>query len=206
MQKIERLPNSPLKNKSILFLGSSVTFGTSSEGESFADFIAKRNGCMYTKEAVGGTTLVDEGESSYLSRLKKIDKTVDFDLFICQLSTNDATKNKTLGEIDSLDTKTVCGAVNVITSYVRETWCCPVVFYTNCYYESASYKNMVAALREIAEKKNIGIIDLYTDKDFNAITGKERALYMADAVHPTKAGYLLWWTPKMEEYLYSFIS
>ena len=27
---------------------------------------------------------------------------------------------------------------------------------------------------------------------------------MADEIHPTKAGYLEWWTPKMEEFLYQF--
>ena len=31
---------------------------------------------------------------------------------------------------------------------------------------------------------------------------KEYEVYMADPVHPTQAGYLEWWTPKMEEYLY----
>jgi hypothetical protein len=29
---------------------------------------------------------------------------------------------------------------------------------------------------------------------------------MADTIHPTKAGDLEWWTPKMEEYLYEFVS
>ena len=42
------------------------------------------------------------------------------DLFICQLSTNDATRNSPLGEIsesrdlDSFDVKTVCGAIEYI--------------------------------------------------------------------------------------------
>mgnify|MGYP000715422101 CR=1 FL=1 len=34
---------------------------------------------------------------------------------------------------------------------------------------------------------------------------KEYEVYMADPVHPTQAGYLEWWTPKMEEYLYQFL-
>ena len=48
------------------------------------------------KEAVSGTTLVDEDDSSYVSRLKTI-KSDHADLFICQLSTNDAAKNYPLG-------------------------------------------------------------------------------------------------------------
>lgn len=49
-----------LTGKSILFLGSSVTLGTASEGVSFADYIAKRNGCEFLKEAVGSTTLTPQ--------------------------------------------------------------------------------------------------------------------------------------------------
>lgn len=49
-------------------------------------------------KAVSGTTLVDEDKTSYVSRLKKIDED-STDLFICQLSTNDASQNKPLGTI-----------------------------------------------------------------------------------------------------------
>lgn len=54
----------------MIFLGSSVTYGAASQGVSFADFIARRNGCEAIKEAVSGTTLVDNGSDSYVSRLK----------------------------------------------------------------------------------------------------------------------------------------
>ena len=27
----------------------------------------------------------------------------------------------------------------------------------------------------------------------------------ADGIHPTQAGYLNWWTPKMEAYLYDYL-
>lgn len=30
--------------------------------------------------------------------------------------------------------------------------------------------------------------------------------FMADKIHPTQAGYLRWWTPKMEEYLNAFMT
>ncbi len=32
------------------------------------------------------------------------------------------------------------------------------------------------------------------------------AHYMADHIHPMGVGYLLWWTPKMESYLYGFVA
>lgn len=207
VQNVEQLNDSPLEGMNICYLGSSVTYGASSLQESFVEFIAKRNGTTYVKEAISGTTLVTTGAGggSYVSRMKKFDKSAKFDLFVCQLSTNDASQNKPLGSIDSTDTTTVCGAINTIIDYAKETWNCPVIFYTNAYYESESYSAMVAAVKEIATVKEIGVIDLYTDAAFNDITSEQRSLYMADKIHPTKAGYLEWWTPKMEQYIYDYI-
>ena len=80
-----------------------------------------------------------------------------------------------------------------------------MVFYTGSYYESEAYSNMVDILNKIGELYDVGVIDLYTDSEFNNISDEQRALYMVDPIHPTKAGYLEWWTPKMEEYLYQFV-
>lgn len=209
-ERVLPLDGSPLKGKRIAFLGSSVTYGASSLGTSFVEYLAARNGFSYRKEAVSGTTLVDNGENSYPARMKRMDCAEEFDLFVVQLSTNDATKREPLGEIagrnaGNYDTSTVCGAIEYIITYVREAWGCPVVFYTNAYYESENYAAMVAALGQIEAEYGIGVIDLYTDEAFNAITDEQRSLYMADGIHPTKAGYLLWWTPEMEEYLYAFV-
>lgn len=209
LERVEPLADSPLEGLRIGYLGSSVTYGAASLHTSFVEYIAKRNGTEYVKEAVSGTTLVDEGVGSYISRLRKMDTDQHFDLFVCQLSTNDATQNKSLGRISpqgtqEFDTHTVCGAMEYIVNYVADTWNCPVVFYTNAYYESAAYADMVEALAQLGEKYDIGIIDMYTDEAFNDITAEQRDLYMADDIHPTRAGYLLWWTPFMENCLGSF--
>lgn len=207
-ENAERIDCSPLEGKHIIFLGSSVTYGASAKGVSFADYIAARNGCSVTKEAVSGTTLVDAGIDSYISRLKTLDASQPADLFVCQLSTNDATQGKPLGELgpskerDSFDTRTVAGAVEYIISYARETWDCPVVFYTNPKYDSEGYAAMVELLGRIADKWDISVIDLWNDAAFNAISAEQRRLYMADSIHPTQAGYLEWWTPAMEQALY----
>lgn len=207
------LEDSPLKGIDIAFLGSSVTYGASSVRDSFADYIAVRNGATYVKDAVSGTTLVEEGVNSYVARLKRMEKERKFDLFVVQLSTNDASQSKPLGTIAGeggvYDTHTVCGAMEFIRDYVEKTWGVPVVFYTNSYYESEAYAAMVEALYAMQKaygEDKVGIIDLYTDEAFNAITPEERSLYMADHIHPMRAGYLLWWTPKMESYLYGFVA
>lgn len=61
---------------------------------------------------------------------------------------------------------------------------------------------MVGLLQRPADKRDITIIDLWNDAGFNGITAEQRALYMADGIHPTQAGYLEWWTPVIEPILY----
>lgn len=81
VENVEELEESPLEGMNICYLGSSVTYGAYSQGVSFADYIAKRNGTTFVKEAVNGTTLAD-GNNSYISRMEKLDKQAQFDLFV----------------------------------------------------------------------------------------------------------------------------
>ncbi len=207
---VETQDGSILKDKNIIFLGSSVTYGSASKGVTFADYIGKRNGCNVIKEAVSGTTLVDEGINSYISRLRKLDCS-NAQLLVCQLSTNDATQKKELGEvsdsmnIEDFDTHTVAGAVEYIIAFSKEKWNCPVIFYTNPKYDSDNYGKMVDLLNDIQKKWDIGVIDLWNNAEFNNITEQQRTLYMADEIHPTQAGYLEWWTPSMEKYIINFM-
>ena len=95
-----------------------------------------------------GTTIFDDGSTgntgslSYTRRLKtstKFDVNAKVDAFICQISTNDAKSEfqTRRGEIsDSLtefDLTTTLGGVEFIINYVKETWDCPVYFYSGSY-------------------------------------------------------------------------
>lgn len=204
------LEKSLLKGKNIIFLGSSVTYGSAAKGESFVDYLVKRDGIVATKEAVSGTLLVDEevwGKKSYIERMKSIDTSIDADAFVCQLSTNDASMKKPLGEIststnlDDFDTQTVAGAIEYVIVYARQTWDCPVVFYTGTKYNSEQYGQMVELLLQIKDKWDIEVIDLWNDADMNAVSDADYKLYMVNGIHPSRAGYRDWWTPKFEEAL-----
>lgn len=202
---------SVLKGKTIIFLGSSVTFGYGSLGESFVDFLEASDGIIPIKEAVSGTTLADLKSSSYVSRMKTIDVSLKADAFICQLSTNDATKKVPLGEISEgfnlseFDTKTVAGATEYIIAYAKKTWDCPVIFFTQAKYDSAEYEKMTELLYEIKEKWDIEIIDLWNNESINNISEEERKLYLVDSIHPTKAGYRDWWLPEFQSALYKTV-
>lgn len=204
------LPENVLKNKKIIFLGSSVTYGSASKGESFVEFLEKRDGIVPVKEALSGTTLVDEevrGRKSYIARMKRIDTDIEADCFVCQLSTNDATMAKPLGkvtesfEMEDFDTGTIAGAIETIIAYARKTWNCPILFYTGTRYKSKRYEQMIDLLHQIEKKWNISVLDLWHDEEMNSVSDKDYRLYMVNGIHPSKAGYREWWTPKFEEKL-----
>ncbi|MBR1565353.1 MAG: SGNH/GDSL hydrolase family protein [Oscillospiraceae bacterium] len=213
MEWLDAIEGSPLQGKKILFLGSSVTYGAASLREGIPEYFAVRLDAEVTKEAVSGTTLTDDSDSSYVHRLlKRVDPATPYSLVVVQLSTNDASKNKPLGEIsdsrnkEDFDTHTVTGAIEYIIAYSRETWGCPVVFYTGCRYDSEAYATMVERLMELQAKWGIGVLDLWSDEAFNGISDAERALYMYDPIHPTKAGYREWWCPELERQLLDYLA
>ena len=65
---------------------------------------------------------------------------------------------------------------------------------------------MVSLLYAIQKKWKIAIIDMWSDGNFNNITAEQRARYMADPVHPTRSGYLEWFTPYFENSLSQIIA
>ena len=208
-------PSDPLAGLNIIWLGSSVTYGAQSGGHySMADAIQDNHpGTVCEKYAISATTLVNEKEDSYVGRMKLISKDETPDLFVVQLSTNDATTGKPMGEVtDStdpadFDDTTIAGAIETIISYVKETFGCPVVFYTGTYIEKEGYDEMVDLLLQIQEKWGIGVVDMYHNEEMTALYGTDLYNeYMHDEVHPFRKGYVEWWTPVIEEYLTEFLS
>lgn len=208
-------PSDPLAGLNIIWLGSSVTYGAQSGGHySMVDAIQDNHpGTVCEKYAISATTLVNEKEDSYVGRMKLISKDETPDLFVVQLSTNDATTGKPMGEVSDstdpadFDDTTIAGAIETIISYVKETFGCPVVFYTGTYIEKEGYDEMVDLLLQIQEKWGIGVVDMYHNEEMTALYGTDLYNeYMHDEIHPFRKGYVEWWTPVIEEYLTEFLS
>ena len=202
-----------LENKKIVFLGSSVTYGSASNGWSMCEYFEEYYSCEVVKLAVSGTTLVDNGPTSYVSRLNdSIYGIGECDAFICQLSTNDATQNKPLGTISesfdrkAFNTSEIIGAMEYIISLSKEVLDCPIFFYTGTKFLSPNYQAMVDALYELEDKWHIGIIDLWNDEEMNKVTANQKRIYMYDSIHPTRAGYRDWWGPKFAEYILDYFN
>ena len=137
-------PNSPLKGKVGLWLGSSVFAGFGSDNTSPALFIDAMTGTSSIIEVKGGTFLATAAgevgggaggginpEDNYVPRLMLHDKTTDpqVDFVVVQLSTNDSKGQTELGEVldgkfefDDFDNTTTVGALEAITAYARDTW------------------------------------------------------------------------------------
>lgn len=150
---------SVLKNKNLFWLGSSVTFGAASDGQSMVEYIAKRTGSYAIKEAISGTTLLCDnlseytGKLSYLTRLieaTKLLNNIKVDCFICQISTNDAinerlSKRGTITsindtDINTFDTSTTLGSVEYIIAHVTKYFKCPIFFYSGSYFKDGLNK------------------------------------------------------------------
>lgn len=197
---IEQKPN-------LYFLGSSVTYGSANNGVSFVEKIQDELGYLCVKEAVSGTTLVDNGSNSYIQRMKNnILSSNRVDHLIVQLSTNDVTQNKPFGRISdskdlsSFDTSTVLGAIEYIIAYAKQTWGAEVSFYTNPDFNNVTYKALISELYKVKNKWNIGVLDFYNYVDMPILETNVLNGYMSDAIHPNDSGYT-WMSKIFSEYL-----
>lgn len=199
--------DSNISNKKIYWLGSSITYGYASCGESIVDFISKKYNLISLKNAVTGATianvprknydfLIEKGvivdrieyiiNNNYFNRLKLFPKERP-DLFVLQLSTNDSKVTDVDNTLDYF---------NKIIKYVKDTWNCPILVYTSPLVDRDNYKLLID---KIKSNSDIYLLDLNSDNEFIEEGLKNLNLYMADKYHPTRAGYLLWWLPKVEE-------
>ncbi|GLB47327.1 acyl-CoA thioesterase [Philodulcilactobacillus myokoensis] len=196
------LKNDPIiRHQKIAFLGSSITYGFASHGDSFVDYLDQEYGVDTIKEAVSGTTLAGPSEHSYVNRmLKRISPDNDLDLFVCQLSTNDQRQDKPMGSVnasfnlDSFDRNTTIGAIEFIIAYVTRTWHCPVVFYTCLRKPEPDYELLMRKLKQVQDKWEIKIIDVAHNDEIKRLN-REHPEFMFDDAHPTRMGYRYAWTP-----------
>ena len=210
--------NSPLEGKTILCVGASVTQGWAAKNISFVDYIAKLDSAKTIKEVYPGTTIATQNENSYYPRLRTYTAEDSIDAVVIQLSSNDSSFASGLGEIGaskelaSFDDTTFAGGMESMICYAKQTWDCPVLVYCNpqfrvkSFYNDEAYDAMVQVTEKICEKWNVNFLNMWDDPEVNSIPLKEYKFYMSDVVHPTKAGYLEWWTPMFEAELYEMLA
>lgn len=206
-------PQSPLVGKKIAFLGSSVTYGFAAKGKSFVGFLAARDGVRVTKSAISGTTLAGRDPAGYLARLQSDFSSGDhYDLFVCQLSTNDNRHGKKLGtrtpadQWTNFDCNTTLGAIEEICREIPTKLGCPFAFYTCLQDDPAHrYAELIKELYQLQAKWGFGVIDLFHNQGLLASTAAHPNA-MFDDVHPTQEGYLKIWLPVFEQELTNILA
>ncbi len=196
----------PLSQTKIFYLGSSITRGEASNGVAFGELLHSLTGNPFVKEAVSGTTLVDNGTSSYVQRLKNLDFAEKPDYLVVQLSTNDFSQGKPLDPVQDgtastdFNTSTVSGAIQYIIAYAKEQCpTCKVVFYTGAVKSNWGFRTQYGEyinnqFKTICEKWDIEPLDI-----FHA-SYKSYDFFMSDDIHPTIEGYAFGWTPLFMQY------
>lgn len=180
----------------IAFLGSSVTYGHMTGDVSFVEKVSALLPCEADKEAVSGTTLCDDGPSSYVERMEHhFLLTEHIDHFVVQLSTNDISKRMPMGrisssfEISAFDRKTVIGSMEYIIAYIRKHFHCGITFYTNPRYDNPEYESFIGRLYELKRKWDFYVLDFYDYQDMEPLSKETLSSYMADPIHPNQKGY-----------------
>lgn len=199
--------HSSLYGKRVVFLGSSITYGAGSMGKSFVEYLQARDGVIPTKSAISGTTLAGLEPKAYTSRLRTdFDQHASYDVFVCQLSTNDDRDHKKLGEITpytqkgQFDRNTTIGAIEDTLSYVRTNFGCPIIFYTCLRKTDEAYSELIKQLYALQAKWHFYILDLW-DNSVMKESIKNNPSMMVDDAHPTQFGYKQLWTPVFEKEL-----
>ena len=85
-------------------------------------------------------------------------------------------------------------------------WKCPIMFYTGTKYDSDQYGEMVKTAIKLHEKWGFALINLWDSEEMNAVSKEDYASYMADPIHPSRTGYIEWWTPAFETAITEYLS
>lgn len=212
--RYKELSAHPLRDKTIYYLGSSVTrgHGGNTDGTSFAELTATLTGNAYQKEAVSGTFLatVSDRTNSYVERLSHFDLTKHPDVLVLQLSTNDFSQGLPVGSVgvgknpEAFDKTTITGAIEYIVARVHEQspdtkivlYTCTVNSAYGKYNEYTGYVN--GTLRQLERKwsDTVAVLDL-----FNADYIDVASYMQPDGVHPNKSGFVQVYMPAFVDLL-----
>ncbi len=196
-----------LKDKTINFLGDSITEGSgaSSKEKSYVSVIGKKTGAKVGNYGIGGTRIARqqtpdgyEERGNFCDRMKTME---DADITIMFGGTNDyGHGDAPFGEFSDRTPDTFYGACHTAVSYLAEKAAGrPFVIVTplhrlNENNKSACGKTLedyVNAIKEVARYYSIPVLDLYAEYGINPVIDSLRARFMTDGLHPSDEGHEL---------------
>ena len=201
-----------LENKTIAFLGDSITYGygLESQADRFSDLIAGRCRANCLNYGISGTRIAhqpgDLSDSGYFAaRVEKMELSAD--MVVVFGGVNDyGSGTAPIGSMADRTADTFYGALHCLFIALNERYLGkPIVLFTplHClgeesvtgYSESPksvpSYplKHYVDVMREVAEYYSIPVLDLYRTSGMTPSIPVMREYYMPDGRHPGKQGH-----------------
>ncbi|MCR5846610.1 MAG: SGNH/GDSL hydrolase family protein [Lachnospiraceae bacterium] len=206
--------NEPLFNKRIIGVGDSLMRGDKLlASQTWLGLIESEYGAVTFNYGKNGNPLANVSSSSVTGMVGRIDgiyeEVPQADYFVLIGGANDKRLNVPIGEDDSTDIETFCGAINSIIDKVREYWPeAHIIFMTN--YDRYKDNNSlgfgdidyVEAMKRVCEKKKVFCYDNFHDsgvdfQDPDFISWADEGIYLGGSsnFHFSPEGYR-WLLPK----------
>lgn len=194
---------SSMNDMSILTLGDSITWldGNKVSGvESIIGYqqvLRETGATIFSYGVYGGTYSQKQNSSGKVKSIYQeivINKTVNFsnlDTIILFGGTNDIGMNMPLGSVDSQDSYTTLGAINLIIDYLRlnnpnaDIILCSPIYSSRENRLPAVMEQFISDLEKLSEKKNVYFVDMYNDLE---IYESSANFLLYDGLHPNNFG------------------
>lgn len=194
---------SSMNDMSILTLGDSITWldGNKVSGiESIVGYqqvLRETGATVFSYGVYGGTYSQKPNSSGKVKSIYQeivINKTVNFsnlDTIILFGGTNDIGMNMPLGSIDSQDSYTTLGAINLIIDYLRlnnqnaDIILCSPIYSSRENRLPTEMEQFISDLEKLSEKKNLYFVDMYNDLEINESSAN---FLLYDGLHPNNFG------------------
>lgn len=204
---------SPLKDKKMLFMGDSISYGSGDgvspfrTGRAWAGRIADRTGAIVTNASVSGAKasfVSGDDKAKWLYTQFNSNKNKEFDIIVMHGGVNDARHNRKVGEILDTDdaTKlnkamdTYAGGLQWLFYNVKKEQPNAKLFFIANHrldgHSTGNAKNMSPYFdmaKQLCEKYGIIFIDLYNNKELNDKLETTTTKYLPDTLHLNAAGY-----------------
>ena len=197
---------SPLWQKSVLFIGDSICYGFSDVSingklRSYGGRIAYDYDMEWVNAGVSGATLSTVTEKLIVSQLEPYSEQ-KFDYVVIEGGINDALKGVDLGTVtqgfeQGLKTSTYAGALEYLFKTVTKTYPEAKVGFMITYEcpRNKSHETYITyqdITKQICEKWDIEYFDMFSNKEINDTvleSSNTKSAYLPDGIHPSSIGY-----------------
>jgi lysophospholipase L1-like esterase len=200
-----------LNNKTILFLGDSITegHGVSDVTKRFTNLIAAKAGANCVNYGISGTRIArqhafdpnERRDRDFCMRAEEMQD--DADCIVVFGGTNDyAHGDAPFGSFSDRTPMTFYGALHTLYAYLAERYLgVPVVILTPLHrcseddgrvtrpYAYKPLKEYVAAIREVAEYYSFPVLDFFATSGLQPNVEAIKQAYVPDGLHPNDAGH-----------------